>query len=129
MLVWVVVAIAMAFDLIACVTTIMIGAKRAPKEFRPYLLLHRWDAHGQLRCGVASSALRGRLGSETYRGSAHSRLSLPLGPDAMGLLRGPSLVEAIRQSRILSFPPSHSIALRGRAASTIYKKAGPFFGI
>ncbi len=39
MLAWVIVAFSIALVSIACVTTIMIGAKRAPKEFPPYLLL------------------------------------------------------------------------------------------
>lgn len=39
MLAWVIFASVIAFSLIAIVTTIMIGAKRAPKELPPYLPL------------------------------------------------------------------------------------------
>ena len=41
MLVWVIIAIVIAFSFTACIATIMIGAKRAPKKaLPPYLPLH-----------------------------------------------------------------------------------------
>ena len=54
MLVWVILAIAITFSLIACVTTIMIGAKRAPKKLPAHLLplqivavlMLTWDLEG-----------------------------------------------------------------------------------